>query len=181
MDVAYCQLHTNMTVAITCITIIDDIACLLLQVPFGASPAPTKISSISDMAADECIQHAVPLILETMFRVKDSHDPTNRDPIINLTKHKTKGKLEVQMKIILGWLIDSHKFKVFLTKDKATECINETKTCIQKGTYTRAIIESLIGCFNDTSMIIHIGCYFLTRLRYCLNQYKCLCKNRQTK
>jgi hypothetical protein len=145
MDAAYCRLHTNMSAAITCITIIDSIAYLLLRVPFGASPAPTKFSSISNTAADiaqdlamdprwdpahlhssfdldlmtpdppptakigqadpllvklpprdivtdsfindlfqacvdvgnndECIRHTIPLVLETIFRVKDPHHP----------------------------------------------------------------------------------------------------------
>lgn len=52
MDTAYRRLHTNMTATVTCITIIEDITYLLLQVPFGASPAPTKFSSVSDTAAN---------------------------------------------------------------------------------------------------------------------------------
>jgi hypothetical protein len=240
MDAAYRRLHTNLSAAITCITIIDSIAYLLLRVPFGASPAPTKFSSISDTAADiaqdlamdprwnpdtlhssfdldlmtpdpppsakigqadpllvklpprdivtdsfiddlfqacvdagdnnERIRHAVPLVLETIFRVKDSNDATIRDPIINLTKHQAEGKLEVR-KIVLGWLIDTHQFKVFLTKDKATEWIQDTKQCIKDGTCTKSKLESLIGRFNHTSTIVHIGRYFLTRLRYRLNQH----------
>jgi hypothetical protein len=96
--------------------------------------------------------------------------PTIRDPIINLTKHKAKGKLEVR-KIVLGWLIDSHQFKVFLTHDKAKEWILDTRQCIDDGQCSKATLESLIGRFNHTSAIVHIGRFFLTRLKYCLQQY----------
>jgi hypothetical protein len=250
MDAAYRRLHTNMSAAITCITIINQIAYLLLRVPFGASPAPTKFSSISDTAADvahdlamdtrwdpatlhssfdldnmtpdppptakmgqadpllinlpprdivtdnfiddlfqacasindndERIRHAAPLVLETIFRMKDANDPTKRDPIINLTKHEAEGKLEVR-KTILGWLIDSHQFKVFLTQEKAKDWIHDTKLCISTGYCTKETLESLIGRFNHTGMIIHMGRYFLTRLRYRLQQYSTFRKNKRIK
>jgi hypothetical protein len=247
MDAAYRRLHTNMSAAVTCITIIEDIAYLLLRVPFGASPAPTKFSSISDTAADiahdlatdpkwdpttlhssfdldntkpelshvdtalgqadpllvnlpprniitdnfiddlfqacadiddndDRIRHAVPLVLESLFRFKDPKDPTKRDPIINLVKHAAEGKLELR-KIILGWLIDSHQFKVFLTPEKAQEWISDTKACIKAGHCTKSTLESLIGRFNHTSMIIHVGRYFLTRLRHRLHKYSHKHKN----
>jgi hypothetical protein len=241
MDAAYCCLHTNMSAAVTCITIIDDIAYLLLCVPFRASPAPTKFSSISDTAADvandlamdpgwnpstlhssfdlgsakptppptsipfgqadpllvtlpprniitdnfindlfqacmdiddndERIKHAAPLVLESLFRFKDPNDPTKRDPIINLTKHAAEGKLETS-KIILGWLIDSRWFRVLLTHEKAHEWIQDTLVYIKDGKCSKATLESLIGRFNHTSVIIHMGRYFLTRLRHRLHKY----------
>jgi hypothetical protein len=129
---------------------------------------------------NERIRHVVPLVLETLFRPKDPKDPSQRDPIINLTKHKAKGKLETST-IVLRWLIDSHQFKVFLTQDKATKWITDTNTCIRTGTCTKAMLKCLIGRFNHTSMIIHIGRYFLTRLRYRLNQYRTFRKNKQIK
>jgi hypothetical protein len=118
---------------------------------------------------DDRIRHAVPLVLESLFRTKDPKDHTKRDPIINLVKHAAEGKLEVR-KIILGWLIDSRQFKVLLTQEKAQEWIRDTMTCIKEGQCTKSTLESLIGRFNHTSMIIHIGRYFLTRLRHRLHK-----------
>jgi hypothetical protein len=109
-------------------------------------------------------------VLESLFRFKDPLDPTKRDPIINLVKHAAEGKLELR-KIILGWLIDSHQFKVFLTREKAQEWIRDTMICIKTGHCTKATLESLIGRFNHTSMIVHIGRYFLTRLRHRLHKF----------
>jgi hypothetical protein len=240
MDAAYRRLHTNMSAAVTCITIVDDIAYLLNRVPFGSTPAPTKFSCISDMAGDlaqdlclnphwkpqelhstfdldfppsqepndipfgqaddllvplpprdiitdnfiddfiqacldenensQRIKHAVPLILETLFRPIDNTDPSNRDPIVNMTKHKAEGKLE-ERKVILGWLIDSRRFRVFLTPEKTKEWVHDLDHCIDTGHCTRSTLETIIGRLNHTSSIVHLGRYFLTRLRYRLSKH----------
>jgi hypothetical protein len=44
MDAAYRRIHTNMLAAVTCITVVNDIAYLLTRVPFGAAPAPAGFS-----------------------------------------------------------------------------------------------------------------------------------------
>jgi hypothetical protein len=240
MDAAYRRLHTNMTAAVTCITIIDKIAYLLNRVPFGSTPAPSKFSCISDIAGDlaqdlctnstwepsslhssfnldfppnkepddipfgvanellvtlpprdivtdnfiddfiqacldqdnnaERIKHAVPLILETLFRPTDPNDPSNRDPIVNMTKHQAEGKLE-ERKVVLGWLIDSRRFRVFLTPDKAKEWIYDLNKCIDTNHCTRTTLETIIGRLNHTGSIVHLGRYFLTRLRYRLSKH----------
>jgi hypothetical protein len=239
MDAAYRRLHTNMTAAVTCITIIDDIGYLLNRVPFGSTPAPSKFSCVSDMAGDlaqdlctnsswnppdlhstfdldfppckepddipfgqadellvplpprniitdnfiddfiqacldqddnaERIKHAVPLILETLFRPIDTDDPSNRDPIVNMTKHRAEGKLE-ERKVVLGWLIDSRRFRVFLTPDKSKEWIYDMNKCIDTSHCKLSTLESIIGRLNHTSCIVHLGRYFLTRLRYRLHK-----------
>jgi hypothetical protein len=176
MDAAYQHLHTDMTAAVACITIIDNIGYLLNQVPFGSTPAPSKFNCVSDMAGDlaqdlctnstwnpsnlhfafdldfppcqepndipfgqaddllvplsprdikavnfidsffqacldkkdnaDRMKHIVPLILKTLFRPINTNNFSNRDPIINMTKHRAKGKLK-EYKVVLGWLIDS--------------------------------------------------------------------------
>ena len=235
LDAAYRRIHTNMQAAVTCITIIKTIAYLLLRLPFGSSPAPSKFSTVSDAIADVAqdlaadknwdpaklkssfdldfppsrepehiayapadelhvtlpardictdnfiddlfqgcldindnmarIKHAVPLVLDTLFRPKNPKDSCLRDDIINMTKHKAEGKLE-ERKIILGWLIDTRRFRIFLTPHKLQEWQYDVETTIQKGHCTKEVLESLIGRFNHTSVIIHIGRYFLTRLRH---------------
>jgi hypothetical protein len=241
MDAAYRRLHTNMTAAVTCITIIDHLAYLLLRVPFGASPAPSKFSCISDTAADIAhdlamepswdphslhsdfdidssdpeplpnhvpfgnadpllidlpprnivtdnfiddlfqagvhiadnaarICHAAPLVLETIFRVSSPRDHAHRDTIINLTKHKAEGKLE-ERKIVLGWLIDTRRFKLFLAPDKSKEWILDITELISSKKCTVKQLECTIGRLNHTGTIIHIGRYFLTRLRHRLKKH----------
>jgi hypothetical protein len=235
MDAAYRRLHTNMTAAVTCITVVDEIAYLLTRVPFGAAPAPAGFSLVSDAAGDlsqdlasdpswdphslrssfhldfpprqeaddvpfgqadelavnlpprkivtdnfiddlfqaclhegdnaERIKHAVPLILETLFRPLNPKDASPRDDIINMTKHEAEGRLE-EKKTILGWSIDSRRFRVLLTPDKAREWLLDITLTIKTGRCTHKLLESIIGRLNHTSVIIHLGRYFLTRLRY---------------
>ena len=52
MDAAYRRIHTNMASAITCITVLEDIAYLLTRLPFGSSPAPPLFSVLSDGITD---------------------------------------------------------------------------------------------------------------------------------
>ena len=235
MDAAYRRLHANTKSATTCISILNEIAYLLVRLPFGSSPAPPKFSAVSDAAADiaqdlamdpkwnpatlhssfhldsttepkihmtnafeadelavelpdrdivtdnfiddlfqacldkngngERIKHAVPLVLHTFFRPSNTQDSGPRDPIINMTKHAAEGKLE-EVKVILGWKIDTHLFRVFLTKEKAADWLGDINTAIDLGHCEKDKLETLIGRFNHTGVIIHISRYFLTRLRY---------------
>ena len=48
-DAAYRRLHVNPLMAVKAITIIEEFAYLLLRLPFGASPGPSKYSSVSEM------------------------------------------------------------------------------------------------------------------------------------
>ena len=52
MDSAYRRLHAALKAAATCITIIKDLAYLLLRLPFGSSPAPSEFSVVSDVLVD---------------------------------------------------------------------------------------------------------------------------------
>ena len=241
MDAAYRRIHTNMQAAVTCITIIDELAYLLVRLPFGSGPAPSIFSTVSDTAADtaqdlamdtswdpnelhshfqldfapcvepteipfapadtlamtlpprdictdnfiddlfqacvhtgdnaERIKHAVPLILDTMFKPPDTKDACHRDAIINMTKHVAEGRLE-ERKVILGWLVDTRRFRVYLTPHKATEWLIDLDAMTSTETCTVDQLESTIGRLNHTSILIHIGRYFLTRLRYRLRTTK---------
>ena len=52
MDAAYRRIHATMQAAVTCITILANIAYLLTRLPFGSAPAPALFSIISDSATD---------------------------------------------------------------------------------------------------------------------------------
>ena len=240
MDAAYRRIHANTKSATTCISILNDIAYLLVRLPFGSSPAPPKFSAVSDAAADvaqdlamdpqwnpatlhssfhldsntktdlhnsrahdadplevdlpvrqivtdnfiddlfqacldekdngERIKHAVPLVLHTLFRPSNNLDSGPRDPIINMTKHAAEGKLE-EVKIILGWKIDTHLFRVFLTQEKATDWLADINKTINQKYCEKKQLETIIGRFNHTGVIIHISRYFLTCLRFRLQKY----------
>jgi hypothetical protein len=225
-----------MKAAVTCITIVNDIAYLLVRLPFGSSPAPSIFSIISDTITDvawdlsldptwstktlhsnfkfvnnpptflpknipfeqannlsvplpprdivsdnfiddifqagvdiddntERLKHSVPLALEAFFRPVDKEDATTRKEIISITKHLAEGTL-AERKVILGWLIDTRRFRVFLPKEKARDWLNDILTCLNSKTCSKQLLESMIGRFNHIGTIIHISRYFLTRLRY---------------
>jgi hypothetical protein len=236
MDAAYRRIHASMTSAVTCMTVVEDIAYLLVRLPFGSSPAPSIFSIISDTITDvawdlsldptwstkslhsnfkfvnnpptylpenipydqannlsvplpprdivsdnfiddifqagvdindniERLKHSVPLALEAFFRPIDKKDATKRKEIISITKHLAEGTL-AERKVILGWLIDTRRFRVFLPKEKAKDWLRDISTCLQSKTCSKGLLESMIGRFNHIGTIIHISRYFLTRLRY---------------
>ena len=111
------------------------------------------------------LAHSVPLILYSIFRPINKEDADPRNPIINFTKHAAEGKLE-ERKVVLGWLIDSRRFRVFLTPEKSKDWITDIDNAIDKSICTKGTLESLIGRFNHTGAIIHLSRYFLTRLRF---------------
>jgi hypothetical protein len=82
-----------------------------------------------------------------------------------MTKHQAEGRLE-ESKVILGWLINTRKLTVLLTKEKANDWIIDIRSCITTKRCTKSVLESIIGRLNHTSMIVHLGRYFLTRLRF---------------
>ena len=241
MDAAYRRIHTNMQAAVTCITIIDTLAYLLVRLPFGSGPAPSIFSTVSDTAADiaqdlavepswepkalhshfnldfnpitedetvpfaqadelemalpprdictdnfiddlfqacvdindnaDRIKHAVPLVLDAMFKPQNPLDACHRDTIINMTKHVAEGRLE-ERKVILGWLVDTRRFRVFLTQHKANEWLQDIKEMLATGECSEDSLESTIGRLNHTSILVSIGRYFLTRLRFRLKTAK---------
>ena len=52
LDAAYRRIHVSWQAAVSCITIVQDLAYLLLRLPFGSSPAASEFSIFSDIAVD---------------------------------------------------------------------------------------------------------------------------------
>ena len=242
MDAAYRRIHSAMSSAVTCITVLNDLAYLLTRLPFGSSPAPAIFSIISDGATDLAndlasdptwdtnslqsrytflenspalehesipfhpadsllvqlpprdvmadnflddifmagvaiqdnirrIIHAVPLALECLFKPPHRDDATPRSEIINQIKHIAEGQ-PAEVKIILGWCINTRTFRIHLTKHKYNDWISDTTRTVQHKHCTKGMLETLIGRFNHVDTIIHIARYFLTRLRYRLHQHQ---------
>lgn len=116
------------------------------------------------------LKQSVPLVLETIFRPNHHEDSCPRNPIINISKHKAEGIIE-EVKVVLGWLINTRSFHVYLTTDKANDWIKDLDSCLKSQTCSKEKLETIIGRLNHTSIIIHLGRYFLTRLQYRLKQY----------
>ena len=64
-------------------------------------------------------RNAVALALHTFYRPKNPDDPIPRDDILSLRKLLAEGGL-TEIKRVLGWYIDTRRFLIKLTSDKAT-------------------------------------------------------------
>ena len=72
------------------------------------------ISSLIEKA-----KQAVPLSIHTVFRSIATNEPIPRDPTISIRKLQGEGQLS-ERKEILGWIVDSNQFKIFLPEHKCT-------------------------------------------------------------
>jgi hypothetical protein len=113
--------------------------------------------------------HAVPLVLDAVFRPNFDDELVNRNPILSQVKLLAEGILS-ETQIILGWLIDTRQLKLFIAKEKAKRILIELKDLIKCGEnrskFKKNLLESVIGKLQDISFIIPEGKFFLNRLRY---------------
>ena len=120
-------------------------------------------------------QGAVPLVLHAIFRPIQHDEPTVQDDILSLRKLLGEGALS-EIKIVLGWLIDTRRFVIKLPEDKARAWTIELDDYIQRSMNNHTIsedeLESLIGKLNHASHILREGRYFLSRLCYRLKLAK---------
>ena len=119
--------------------------------------------------------HAVPLVLDAVFRPNFDDELVNRNPILSQSKLLAEGILS-EIQVILGWLIDTRQLKIFITKEKAKRILIELKELIKcavnRTKINRKLLESIVGKLQDISFIIPEGKFFLNRLRYRLRVMK---------
>ena len=119
--------------------------------------------------------HAVPLVLDAVFRPNFDDELVNRNPILSQSKLLAEGILS-EIQVILGWLIDTRQLKIFITTEKAKRILIELKELIKcaknRRKIDRKLLESIVGKLQDISFIIPEGKFFLNRLRYRLRVLK---------
>ena len=72
-----------------------------------------------------------------------------------------------ERKLVLGWLLDTREFKIYLPMDKAIGWIAEIKEILAPDMKVKTKqIESTIGRLNHVGYILPQGRYFLNRIRY---------------
>ena len=132
---------------------IDDLISIALDTPKATSRG----------------RHAISLALHTIFRPVNKDDPIPRDDVLSIRKLLAESRLEEQ-KTVLGWVIDTHSFRISLPEEKAQRWmidINETLTKIRtKSPIKTKEWQSLLGKLNNASYIFREGRFFLSRLRY---------------
>ena len=119
--------------------------------------------------------HAVPLVLDAVFRPNFDDELVNRNPILSQSKLLAEGILS-EIQVILGWLIDTRQLKIFITKEKAKRILIELKELIKcaedHAKIDKKLLESIVGKLQDISFIIPEGKFFLNQLRYRLRVMK---------
>ena len=149
-----------------------------LYVPVPAIKAGTD-GYIDDIVTvmldiDDWVQRGVNaalLAVFTIFRPHTTTDPLPRSDATSIRKLKGEGTPD-EKKIVLGWQINTRKFKIYLPKLKSIDWINEIRKVIHANKVTTSTLESLIGKLNHVGYIIPQGRYFLNRLRHLLARTK---------
>ena len=116
-------------------------------------------------------QNAAPLAIHTVFRPTNPKDPLPRSDATSERKLKGEGTPD-ERKTILGWLVDTRLFRIFLPEDKAKVWIKELKRMLKLDKIPMKMLESSIGRLNHAGHILPQGRYFLNRLRHLLQQCK---------
>ena len=155
---------------------------LAIDVPFRECYADGYVDDLITAVLDffwatNRARHAVPLALDVMYRPVNDDDPISRDNILSHRKLIAEGGLE-ELKIVLGWLIDTRLFRIYVPEDKATRWIMDLREIERKlingELVTKKEWQSIAGKCNTASYILREGRFFLNRIRYQIH----LCNSR---
>lgn len=113
--------------------------------------------------------NAVALALDALYRPTNVNDSVLRNAIMSRRKLSAEGRLE-EIKIVLGWTIDTRRFLISLPHDKAARWIEDIKDIIKKiekrEWITTTEWQSIHGKCNTASYIYREGRFFTSRFRY---------------
>ena len=116
-------------------------------------------------------KHAVPLILDCLFRPTFNQDSNHleRVPLLAPDKLIAEGGL-TECKTILGWHVDTANLRIKIPMSKAKRYLNDIDNLLRKSEQKALIsakdLEKLIGKLVHVSQIAKEGLMFLNRLRY---------------
>ena len=149
---------------------------LFVKVSFFWAMADGYIDDIITIVLDvgSWLQKAVnaaPLIIHSLFRPTDTKDPLPRNESISMRKLKGEGTPD-ETKIILGWKVDTRRFRIHLPAEKSVEWMQDIRSILGRTTVSTKVLESTIGRLNHAGYIIPQGRYFLNRLRHLLAKCK---------
>ena len=145
---------------------------LMVTVPFHPAAADGYIDDIITVMLEiknwvSKGQNAAPLAIHTIFRPTQKDDPIPRDDATSTRKLKGEGTPD-EAKVVLGWLINTRRFRIYLPKDKTSDWISDIDLILNNKTTSRKALESTIGRLNHAGYIIPHGRYFINRLRHLL-------------
>ena len=155
---------------------LEQVRELSVYVPDRKMAADGYIDDCLSLSIDEDdlvqkSQEALPLIIHSIFRPKDPEEPIERDDNISEKKLKAEGQPS-EIRIMLGWQIDSRRMRISLPSTKAIAWANDIDNILTKNKTNQKELESVIGRLNHVGYILPTGRYFLNRLRHLLTRCK---------
>ena len=109
-------------------------------------------------------------MVHTSFRPLAKYEPVAREDPLSLRKLEGDGT-PAERKIVLGWLLDTREFKIYLPAEKALHWITDINSMLQatEKVATKKV-ESLVGRLNHVGYIMSQARYFLNRIRHLLQR-----------
>ena len=117
------------------------------------------------------LTHAGPVVADAIFRPTQEEFDLGRAEVLSAEKLEAELRPDV-IKKILGWVIHSSKFRIYLPTDKCLDWTKDINALLSKGTVRTKELESTIGRLNHAGHILPLGRYFLNRLRFRLRKCK---------
>ena len=106
-----------------------------------------------------------PLVVHATFRPLDENESVHRNDSIQVKKAEAEG-IPSESATVLGWVISTRKFKIYLPMEKTIDWSNDIRHLLNKGIANEKELEKCIGRLNHVGHIIPNARYFLNRLRY---------------
>ena len=88
--------------------------------------------------------HAGPLVVHAVFRPVSDKEMVKRNNTVQQTKYHIEG-FPNKTNTVLGWLINTCSFKIFLPIDKAQKWIKDIEDLLLQTHVTTNEVESCIG------------------------------------
>ena len=116
---------------------------------------------------------ALPLALHVSMRPLSNGEPHPRKEVLSMDKLHAEG-IPNEVMAVLGWLIHTRRLILSLPDDKHERYKGEIKEILAKEepSWSREMLESLIGKFTHSSYVIPLSRHFLSRLRSKLKYLK---------
>jgi len=109
------------------------------------------------------VARAIPLAIRTLARPLSSDDIIPRKDLISLKKLQAEGELS-EVKIILGWEINTRSLLIALPEHKAFSWLRDIESIIESGRSNYKFLESLLGRLNHIACILAPMRHFMDRL-----------------
>ena len=110
------------------------------------------------------IAGAIFLAIHIFGRLLASNEPISGDDLISQTKIISDGTLG-EIKLVLGWLIDTRRFTIRLPDEKFQSWTFQIKHILKIGSVSLVKLESLIDRLNHADFVMPKSRHYLNLLR----------------